>query len=94
MGQSPKKLSTLRRARVESFEARMMMSAQSPAAQLAQQAKPVTDGLVQPQTTASSAYSFTGLASERATYGLTGAGQTVAVIDTGIAYDHSALGGG
>ena len=27
-------------------------------------------------------------------YGLSGAGQTVAVIDTGIAYDHVALGGG
>jgi len=27
-------------------------------------------------------------------YGFTGAGQTVAVIDSGIAYDHSALGGG
>ncbi len=28
------------------------------------------------------------------TYGLRGAGQTVAIIDTGIAYDHLALGGG
>src|SRR5206468_6337446 len=29
-----------------------------------------------------------------AAFGLTGAGQTVAVIDSGIAYDHPALGGG
>jgi hypothetical protein len=35
-----------------------------------------------------------GLDQVRAEYGLTGSGQTVAVIDTGIAYDHSALGGG
>ncbi len=30
----------------------------------------------------------------RANYGFTGIGQTVAVIDSGIAYDHNALGGG
>jgi hypothetical protein len=36
----------------------------------------------------------TGLTQVRSEYGLTGAGQTVAVIDTGIAYDHAALGGG
>lgn len=30
----------------------------------------------------------------RANYGLNGAGQTVAIIDSGIAYDHPALGGG
>lgn len=37
---------------------------------------------------------WTGLDEVRAKYGLTGQGQTVAVIDTGIAYDHAALGGG
>ena len=35
-----------------------------------------------------------GLEGVRRTYGLTGQGQTVAVIDTGIAYDQTALGGG
>jgi subtilisin family serine protease len=35
----------------------------------------------------------TGLATANAAYGLTGRGQTVVVIDTGIAYDHLALGG-
>jgi len=35
-----------------------------------------------------------GLEEIHETYGLTGRGQTVAVIDTGIAYDHTALGGG
>ncbi len=48
-------------------------------------------------TTAATAfgnYDFTGLATVRTEFGLTGAGQTVAVIDSGIAYDHPALGGG
>lgn len=35
-----------------------------------------------------------GLEYVRRTYGFLGAGQTVAVIDSGIAYDHPALGGG
>lgn len=34
------------------------------------------------------------LAYVKSRYGLTGAGQTVAIIDSGIAYDHVALGGG
>lgn len=37
---------------------------------------------------------FTGLSRVRDAYGLSGQGQTVVVIDTGIAYDHQALGGG
>jgi len=40
------------------------------------------------------AHQMTGLADARAEYGLSGDGQTVAVIDTGIAYEHYALGGG
>ena len=40
------------------------------------------------------AHNLTGLTSVRNTYGFTGVGQTVAVIDSGIAYDHFALGGG
>jgi subtilisin family serine protease len=38
--------------------------------------------------------SWTGLSQVLANYGFTGAGQTVAVIDSGIAWDHVALGGG
>ncbi len=41
-----------------------------------------------------SAHNTTGLNSVVANYGFTGIGQTVAVIDSGIAYDHFALGGG
>ena len=40
------------------------------------------------------AHEQTGLTQVRNEYGFTGGGQTVAVIDTGIAYDHFALGGG
>jgi len=40
------------------------------------------------------AHSLTGMDNVRDDFGLTGAGQTVVVIDTGIAYDHAALGGG
>jgi len=37
---------------------------------------------------------LTGLSHARDAYGFTGSGQTVAVIDSGIAYSHPALGGG
>lgn len=37
---------------------------------------------------------LTGLANVRADYGFDGSGQTVVIIDSGIAYDHAALGGG
>jgi subtilisin family serine protease len=43
---------------------------------------------------ASSAHLQTGWVDSQQRFGLTGAGQTVAVIDSGIAWDHVALGGG
>ncbi len=46
------------------------------------------------EQTLSSAHSRTGLNNVRTDYGFRGGGQTVAVIDSGIAYDHYALGGG
>lgn len=46
------------------------------------------------QQTLSSAHGSTGLNGVRNDYGFTGAGQTVAVIDSGIAWNHSALGNG
>ncbi len=45
-------------------------------------------------TTLADAHDLTGLTEAMDKYGLTGSGQTVAVIDTGVAYDHYALGGG
>lgn len=47
-----------------------------------------------PQAQLDSAHGTTGLDAVRANYGLTGVGQTVVVIDSGIAFDHYALGGG
>jgi subtilisin family serine protease len=46
------------------------------------------------ETALASAHDQTGLSSVRENYGFMGSGQTVAVIDSGIAYDHLALGGG
>ena len=42
----------------------------------------------------SPAFSYTGLSQVESQYGFTGAGQTVAVIDSGIDYNNLALGGG
>jgi subtilisin family serine protease len=44
--------------------------------------------------TLSSAHNSSGLTSVRNDYGFTGAGQTVAVIDSGIAWNHTGLGNG
>lgn len=49
-------------------------------------------GNVSTQTTA--AHNLTGWTTAKATFGLSGTGQTVAVIDSGIAYDHLTLGNG
>jgi len=55
-------------------------------------AQPAFQGQFETQVTNGNAW--TGLSQVRNNYGLTGAGQTVVVIDSGIAYDHVALGGG
>jgi len=44
--------------------------------------------------TLASAHNVTGLSQVRNDYGFIGSGQTVAIIDSGIAWDHYALGGG
>ncbi|MEM9351981.1 MAG: S8 family serine peptidase [Planctomycetota bacterium] len=46
------------------------------------------------EQTLQEAHNQTGLTNVRNDYGFTGGGQTVAVIDSGIAWDHFALGGG
>ena len=46
------------------------------------------------ETSLIDAHNLTGLTAARNAYGLDGSGQTVVVIDTGVAYDHLALGGG
>jgi subtilisin family serine protease len=54
----------------------------------------LSEQIDQIEQTLTSAHSTTGLNQVVADYGFTGIGQTVAVIDSGIAYDHYALGGG
>ena len=54
----------------------------------------IENSLREIETALEDAHSQTGLDNVRANYGFTGIGQTVAVIDSGIAYDHFALGGG
>ncbi len=56
--------------------------------------QPVTNFANDVSAFATAAHMLTGLETARQSYGLTGRGQTVAVIDSGIAYDHVALGGG
>lgn len=84
-----------RRFAFESFEDRLAMTAQA----LSEMADDWRDMPI--QTMAGSASSSTSeghgwaeIAYARNEYGLRGGGQTVAVIDSGIAYDHIALGGG
>jgi hypothetical protein len=76
----------------EACEPRLVMSAQ-PLDTFALEAFRVETTLV-PATQTTYAHAMTGLDVARNQYGFTGAGQTVAVIDTGIGYDHLALGGG
>ncbi|MEM7784928.1 MAG: S8 family serine peptidase [Planctomycetota bacterium] len=80
-----------RRLAFEQFEKRLLMAADMPSPLLPelQLASPAITqqqvSLQQPHTEAAN------LAND---YGLDGSGQTIAVIDSGIAYDHAALGGG
>jgi subtilisin family serine protease len=90
--------------RYETFEDRLALSAQSvadfahelveqslAAGSIVEPSSAVQQPLLQPLT--SEGHGWTDLAAARAQYGLYGDGQTVAVIDSGIAYDHVALGG-
>ena len=88
--------SLLRNAHFESFEERLLLTAQ-PLADFY-----VDDFLVEHvehqcddvELALADVHDTTGVNYVRDTYGFNGAGQTVAVIDSGIAYDHYALGGG
>ena len=83
--------------RYEQLEERLALSVQ-PVADFwfdsaAQSIVEPSSALVQPMT-AAEGHGWTDLAAARDQYGLHGEGQTVAIIDSGIAYDHVALGGG
>jgi len=86
----------LRSARFETFEQRLMLTAQ-PLDDLgddllpAERAELILDEI---ETLLADVHRTTGADQVRDTYGFDGDRQTVAVIDTGVAYDHYALGGG
>ena len=91
---SPRRRSDVfRRARFESIEPRLVLSA-NPANEL------VADQLVQSSISNPFAaatvdgHELTGLTEALKNYDFTGEGQTVVIIDSGVAYDHDALGGG
>ncbi len=89
--------------RIETLEDRLALSAQSVAdfwydTSLDAIAEP-SHALIQPfanvqPSATTEGHGWTDLAAAREQYGLRGGGQTVAIIDSGIAYDHVALGGG
>ncbi len=89
--------------RFEEFESRIVMSAQAVASVLpdadvntvGQQSTTEPAAIVSSAITQANDISPTTAAAQLAQqYGLDGTGQTIAVIDTGIAFDHVALGGG
>lgn len=104
----PQSLRRRRRSRVcpvkttellfETCEQRLVLSAQLLLDVLGDQALEMHGSLAQGsiplETHLQEAHAATGLDSVREQFGLTGSGQTVAVIDSGIAWDHVALGQG
>lgn len=92
-------LNSLRAVPFEEFEERLALSAQSLTALFGSAHNRLEAVSLEPshadvwmQANAGAAWSDVSYV--RNNYGLNGAGQTVAVIDSGIAYDHPALGGG
>lgn len=95
-------LNSLRATPFEELEERLALSAQSLTALFGStEHRQGLFGLEQPTsvyadvaTMANPGAAWSDVQYVRGNYGLTGAGQTVAIIDSGIAYDHPALGGG
>ena len=77
--------------RIETFEARIALTASVGVDAFSIMEGKALDARV---VTASNSSDESPLNELRDRYGLTGTGQTVAIIDSGIAYDHAALGGG
>jgi subtilase family protein len=82
-----------RTARFESVEPRIVLSANPTGDLCAGQF--VQSSISNPFATATlDGHDLTGLTEALSNYDFTGEGQTVVVIDSGVAYDHAALGGG
>lgn len=80
--------------RIEVLEDRQMMAADFYTDEFFRTESDIDAALDQVEQALANAHDLTGVSTARNAYGLAGAGQTVVVIDTGIAYDHDALGGG
>lgn len=78
----------------EAMEPRLVMTAQPFETDLSLQVVSQPEPPAPVTEIQQSALAQTGLIQAKTDYGFTGAGQTVAVIDTGVAYDHPALGNG
>lgn len=93
---SDRERTTKRQARIETLEERVVLSAQpfaeiTPETMVVDSIEPTVEQLA---PNIAEAHAATGHDHVFNQYGFKGDGQTVAVIDTGIAWDHYALGGG
>ena len=89
------KTANCRTAKFETFEPRIVFSVDSVVADLALQVQSDLEQITEPvQFSLSDAHESTGAEYVFNDYGFDGSGQTIAVIDSGIAWDHYALGGG
>lgn len=82
-----------RKPRFESIEPRLVLSAE-PAAVFDVDPAAVSLLGASAAPTIMDAHALTGLTDARGSYNFTGQGQTVVIIDSGVAYTHTALGGG
>ncbi|MEE9601740.1 MAG: S8 family serine peptidase [Thermoguttaceae bacterium] len=89
----PYRRHTARLSRFESVEPRLLLSGE-PLGDFRLDYYVDDQSIVEVAPSLIEAHELTGLDQVRADYGFSGQGQTVVVIDTGIAYDHVALGGG
>ena len=86
-----RRASTYRITRFENVEPRQLLAADLTTGLFTGFTSEVA--VVGPQTAPQEAHDLTGLTDVVNDYGFDGLGQTVVVIDTGVAYDHTALGG-
>ncbi len=93
MRPSRRRFRAIRTSRLEQIEPRLLMSGE-PAGDFFVDYFVESGPTDQIHAFLSDAHDLTGLTEVRADYGFRGTGQTVVVIDTGIAYDHTSLGGG
>jgi subtilisin family serine protease len=87
---------SFRKPRLEKMEDRLVMAADvDPAIQIDDLIEAEVEAAVGQQAMSlAAANAFTGQNAVVQNYGFTGAGQTVAIIDSGVAWNHPALGGG